>query len=58
LREAGTAVVWIEHVMHALLSIADRVVAIDRGRLLMEGRPHEVMASPEVQAVYLGAIVE
>jgi branched-chain amino acid transport system ATP-binding protein len=56
LRDAGTAVVWIEHVMHALLSVADRVVAIDRGRLLMEGRPQEVMASPEVQAVYLGAI--
>jgi branched-chain amino acid transport system ATP-binding protein len=54
LKEAGTAVIWIEHVVHALLAVVDRVVAIDRGRKLAEGDPHEVMGSQAVQEVYLG----
>ncbi len=54
LRDAGTAVIWIEHVVHALLAVVDRVVAIDRGRKLAEGDPHEVMGSQAVQQVYLG----
>jgi branched-chain amino acid transport system ATP-binding protein len=56
LKESGTAVLWIEHVVHALLAVVDRIVAIDRGRKFAEGDPHEVMASEEVQAVYLGAM--
>ena len=40
--------------MHALRSAVDRLVAIDFGRLLMAGPPDAVMASPEVQRVYLG----
>ena len=42
--------------MHALLAVVDRIVAIDRGRQFAEGDPHEVMASDEVQQVYLGAM--
>jgi branched-chain amino acid transport system ATP-binding protein len=57
LKEAGTAVLWIEHVVHALLAVVDRIVAIDRGRKFAEGDPHEVMASDEVQQVYLGSMV-
>ena len=45
---------WIEHVVHALLSVVDRLVAIDFGRVLTEGVPSEVIASREVQAVYMG----
>jgi branched-chain amino acid transport system ATP-binding protein len=56
LKEAGTAVLWIEHVVHALLAVVDRIVAIDRGRKFAEGDPHEVMASDAVQEVYLGAL--
>jgi branched-chain amino acid transport system ATP-binding protein len=55
LREAGVSIVWIEHIVHALLSVVDRIVAIDFGRKLIEGDPHEVMASPEVRDVYLGS---
>jgi branched-chain amino acid transport system ATP-binding protein len=55
LRATGIAVVWIEHIVHALLSVVDRLVALDFGRKVMEGDPHEVMASPEVRDVYLGA---
>jgi branched-chain amino acid transport system ATP-binding protein len=57
LKEAGTAVLWIEHVVHALLAVVDRIVAIDRGRKFAEGDPHEVMASDAVQQVYLGSMV-
>jgi branched-chain amino acid transport system ATP-binding protein len=54
-REAGVSIVWIEHIVHALLSVADRILAINFGRKLIEGDPHTVMASPEVRDVYLGA---
>ena len=54
-RQAGVSIVWIEHVVHALLSAADRIVAINFGRKLIEGDPRTVMASPEVRDVYLGA---
>jgi branched-chain amino acid transport system ATP-binding protein len=56
LRSSGLTIVWIEHVVHALLSVVDRLVAIDFGRVLTEGVPSEVIASPEVQAVYMGVV--
>jgi branched-chain amino acid transport system ATP-binding protein len=55
LRGAGVSVVWIEHIVHALLSVVDRIVAINFGRKLIEGEPRTVMASPEVRDVYLGS---
>ncbi|MGH2557404.1 MAG: ABC transporter ATP-binding protein [Actinomycetota bacterium] len=58
LRAEGITIVWIEHIVHALLSVVDRLLAIDFGRMLKEGMPEEVMASPEVQAVYLGISAE
>jgi branched-chain amino acid transport system ATP-binding protein len=58
IRSRGIAVVWIEHIVHALLSVVDRLVALDFGRKLIEGDPQEVMASPEVREVYLGAAAE
>jgi branched-chain amino acid transport system ATP-binding protein len=48
------AIVWIEHIVHALLRVVDRMLAMSYGRVLVEGDPHEVMASDEVRAVYLG----
>jgi branched-chain amino acid transport system ATP-binding protein len=57
LRADGVTIMWIEHVVHALLSVVDRLVAIDFGRKLAEGEPREVMASPDVQAVYMGTDV-
>ena len=53
-RAGGVAIVWIEHIVHALRSVVDRLVAVSFGRSLMEGPPDAVMASPEVQRVYLG----
>jgi branched-chain amino acid transport system ATP-binding protein len=54
IRAEGVTVVWIEHVVHALVSVIDRLLVIDFGRKLIEGRPDVVLASPEVHAVYLG----
>jgi branched-chain amino acid transport system ATP-binding protein len=53
-RDGGVAIIWIEHIVHALRSAVDRLVAINFGRTLMDGSPDAVMASPEVQRVYLG----
>ena len=58
IRETGIAVVWIEHIVHALLRVVDRMIAVDFGRKLIEGPPAEVMASEEVRSVYLGEDIE
>jgi branched-chain amino acid transport system ATP-binding protein len=57
LREAGVAIIWIEHIVHALLSMVDRLVALVMGNLLLEGKPHDVMASPALRDVYLGQTI-
>jgi branched-chain amino acid transport system ATP-binding protein len=54
IKATGTTMVWIEHVMHALVAVADRIVAINFGAKLAEGPPEAVMADPEVRRVYLG----
>jgi len=54
-RAGGVSIIWIEHIVHALLSVVDRLVAMDFGRKIVEGDPQTVMASPEVRSVYLGA---
>jgi branched-chain amino acid transport system ATP-binding protein len=51
---SGTAIIWIEHVVQALLAVVGRLVVINFGRLLAEGEPRRVMADPAVQDVYLG----
>jgi branched-chain amino acid transport system ATP-binding protein len=56
LRTRGITIVWIEHVVHALLAIADRMTCLTYGKVLMTGEPAAVMSSPEVQEVYLGAV--
>jgi len=54
IRTAGITLIWIEHIVHALLEVVDQLLAIDYGRVLMYGDPKSVMASPEVQSIYLG----
>lgn len=51
---SGTAIIWIEHVLHALTSVVERLMVLNFGRMLMIGRPDAVMASPEVREIYLG----
>ena len=54
IHSSGVAIVWIEHIVHALLRVVDRMMAVDAGRKLIEGDPAAVMASAEVRSVYLG----
>ncbi|OIN92649.1 MAG: ABC transporter ATP-binding protein [Comamonadaceae bacterium CG1_02_60_18] len=56
IRANGTAVIWIEHIVHALLAVVDRLLVINFGKVLTEGQPAEVMASAQVQEIYLGAV--
>ncbi len=54
LHAEGISIIWIEHIVHALLAVVQRIVAISFGRNLIEGDPNEVMCSDEVQACYMG----
>jgi branched-chain amino acid transport system ATP-binding protein len=54
IKAQGMTMIWIEHVVHALLSIADRLFVINFGCKLAEGEPRAVMDNPEVRRVYMG----
>nr|WP_315245328.1 ABC transporter ATP-binding protein [uncultured Albidiferax sp.] len=54
IRERQVTVVWIEHVLHALMAVADRLLVLNFGEKIAEGSPQAVMANPEVQRVYMG----
>ncbi|XPV69553.1 MAG: ABC transporter ATP-binding protein [Halarcobacter sp.] len=58
IRKQGVSIIWIEHIVHALLSVVDRLVAINFGQMLIQGEPKMVMNSPEVKEVYMGIEVE
>ncbi len=51
---SGTTIIWIEHVVHALLSVAERLMVIDFGRKVADGEPDTVMADSQVQQIYMG----
>ncbi len=54
-RKDGIAVLFTEHDMDVVFAQADRIIVLNRGKLIAEGSPAEVRANPEVQAVYLGS---
>ena len=54
LRDRGTAVVVIEHHMDLIMSVADRIVVIDQGRMLATGTPAEIQRNEAVREAYLG----
>jgi branched-chain amino acid transport system ATP-binding protein len=51
---AGLTIVWIEHVVHALLAVVGRLIVLDFGRKIAEGEPQTVMNSPAVKEIYMG----
>jgi branched-chain amino acid transport system ATP-binding protein len=53
-RASGVSIVWIEHVVHALLAVIDRLLVLHGGRFIAQGDPHSVLKSPQVAEIYLG----
>ena len=54
LRRQGVAIVWIEHIVHVLVQVVERLVAMDGGRVIAEGDPDSVMKDAAVIDAYLG----
>jgi branched-chain amino acid transport system ATP-binding protein len=54
-RASNIAVLFTEHDMDVVFAHADRIIVLNRGRLIAEGKPAEVRANREVQEVYLGS---
>jgi ABC-type branched-subunit amino acid transport system ATPase component len=50
----GTAILWVEHVMSAVIQLAERAIVLNFGRVLAEGTPEVVMRDPQVVDAYLG----
>ncbi len=50
----GVTIIWIEHVLHALTSVVERLLVLDFGRVIGIGDPAEIMDSREVKEIYLG----
>jgi len=47
-------IIWIEHVVHALVAVVTRLAVLNFGRKVIEGEPRSVMASAEVREIYMG----
>ncbi|PIT81145.1 branched-chain amino acid ABC transporter ATP-binding protein/permease [Limnohabitans sp. 15K] len=54
IRERGTSIVFVEHVMSAVLALSDRLVVLNQGQVIAEGDPQDVMSREEVVRAYLG----
>ncbi|WP_111404964.1 ABC transporter ATP-binding protein [Meridianimarinicoccus zhengii] len=54
LHAGGVTIIWIEHVLHALTAVVERLLVLDFGRVIGLGEPAEIMDSREVREIYLG----
>lgn len=58
IRDSGVSIIWIEHIVHALTAVVDRLLVIDFGQVVADGDPTEVMATPLVQEIYMGIEID
>jgi branched-chain amino acid transport system ATP-binding protein len=54
IKASGVTIVWIEHIVHALVAVVSRLVVLNFGRKIIEGEPRAVMASDAVREIYMG----
>ena len=54
IKNSGVSIIWIEHIVHALLSIVDRLIVINFGKKIADGDPQSIMKSKEVREIYIG----
>ena len=54
IRRGGVSIIWIEHVVHALLASIDRLLVLHNGAFIADGDPHTVIKSPQVAEIYMG----
>ncbi|MEO8242779.1 MAG: ATP-binding cassette domain-containing protein [bacterium] len=56
LRAKGIGIVWIEHIVHILMQVVERLICMDAGRIIADGDPAAVMAHPDVVHAYMGGV--
>jgi branched-chain amino acid transport system ATP-binding protein len=54
IKNSGVTIIWIEHIVHALVAVVSRLVVLNFGRKIIEGESRSVMASAEVREIYMG----
>jgi branched-chain amino acid transport system ATP-binding protein len=53
-RASGVSIIWIEHIVHALLALVDRLLVLHSGRFIADGEPRSVIRDPQVAEIYMG----
>jgi branched-chain amino acid transport system ATP-binding protein len=53
-RATGVSIIWIEHIVHALVAVVDRLAVLHAGALIAQGDPREVIRRPAVRDIYMG----
>ncbi len=56
LKASGISIIWIEHILHALLKVIDRLICMSAGEVIAEGAPRDVMEDKAVMSAYLGGV--
>ena len=53
-KASGVTIIWIEHIVHALIAVVDRLVVLHGGAIIADGAPRQVIESPQVEEIYMG----